>query len=185
MPLDCLHMTTLEVAHSLTELDIESLVAILGSRISEITNYTYSHRARLLKPLLSYDSQAVALSFLPASNCSDEYTYHHLRRDLFSLCKSSGLDVASRYTVPSAHLTIARFTSKVENIDRKNAQPSGMEKWVRHLEEINTWLKIEYWAENRVEGRGEWIVGNEKGLDCRKGTLWYGGGTSVYVGQGF
>lgn len=163
-------------------------------KIPEITDYTFSHRAKLVKPLLSYDNQAVALSFLPASekgshkqlpHDSDEYTYHHLRRDLYNLSESAGIDVASRYTVPSAHLTIARFMTRPESENAKLSHSSNAAEWTQHLEEINAWLREEYWADNSADGRGEWVVGDEKGLDCRKGTLWYGGGTSVRVGRGF
>jgi hypothetical protein len=28
-------------------------------------------------------------------------------------------------------------------------------------------------------------VGQEKGLDCRQGTLWYGGGETIRIGKGF
>ena len=198
MPLECLHMTTLELAHSLKEPEIEQLVAAIESKIPEITDYTLSHRAKLVKPLLSYDNQAVALSFLPASDTSyqkrpphdfDEFTYHHLRRDLYNLCESTGVHVASRYTVPSAHLTIARYMTQPETGKYKNAKLSESSdaavEWIEQLEKINAWLEKDYWAENSADGLGEWIVGDEVGLDCRKGTLWYGGGTSVRVGRGF
>jgi len=32
-----------------------------------MTDYTLTHRARLIKPMLSYDGAALALSFLPAA----------------------------------------------------------------------------------------------------------------------
>lgn len=194
MPLDCLHMTTLEIAHSLQEPEIESLLTVLGHKVAEITDYTFSHRARLVKPLLSYDNQALALSFLPASSSkypgdkSDEYTYHHLRRDIYELSKGTGVNIASRYTVPSAHLTIARFVTKQgseEHRSDRSTEPLDTVKWIQHLERINAWLQEEYWSENSVDGKGCWVVGEEKGLDCRKGTVWYGGGTSVRVGRGF
>lgn len=199
MPLKCLHMTALEVAHSKAESQIEELVGTLKSKVSDIANYTFNHRARLFKPLLSYDNQAIALSFLPTSDESiagalagDEnaYTYHHLRRDLYNLCESAGVTVGSRYVVPSAHLTIARYVTERRTDADDNDQISSSEimvKWVNHLEGINTWLKEEFWPESRPanKAQGNWVVGEERGLDCRAGTLWYGGGQSVHVGQGF
>lgn len=198
MPLDCLHMTALEMTHSRSKAEIEELVHILESKIPDITDYTLNHRARLVMPMLSYDNQAVAVSLLPASGSTgsgssdeaDAYTYHHLRRDLYDLCSSTGATVDSRYTVPSAHLTIARFVTH-EGLRRNEmgeiSDPTYMGEWIQLLNEINAWLEEEYWPKSdlSIKEGGEWIVGNEKGLECRKGTLWYGGGERVRLGQGF
>lgn len=192
-------MTVLEVAHSLTESKIKELLRNLEPTVSDITNYPFDHRVKLIKPLLSYDNQAVALSFLPTSeeNIPDAlagdanaYTYHHLRRDLYDLCKSTGVAVGSRYVVPSAHLTIARYVSE-RNLDGddKDKLPGSerMVRWACHLEEMNAWLKEEYWPESRsaTKAQGDWFVGEARGLECRAGTLWYGGGWSVHVGKDF
>lgn len=199
MPLECLHMTALEVAHSLTESEIGEMLRIMEPMVTHITDYPFDHRARLIKPLLSYDNQAIALSFSPTSDehMSDAldgnaypYTYHHLRRDLYDLCKRSGVDVGSRYVVPSAHLTLARFvTERNPGGDGKGqvSGPAGIVKWINQLEKINSWLKEQYWPESRsgTAAEGEWTVGEEKGLECRAGTVWYGGGRSVQVGRGF
>lgn len=201
MPVDHLHMTTLEVTHSLTNEEIRKVVDMMSSKIPEITDYTFDHRARLIKPMLSYDGAAIALSFLPAAGedlhwnrmlKDDGYTYHHLRRDLYDLCKSSGVAVASRYTVPSAHLTIARFVtqddfSKADQNATLIPDPEKMKKWIDVIENTNLWLQDEYWPRSgkTIGAGGEWIVGKDKGLDCRKGTLWYGGGETVRLGKGF
>ena len=220
---DCLHMTTLEITHSLKDSEIRALVETVRPKAQDITDYPFDHRARLIKPMLSYDASAVALSFVPAagegkSNVDDQYTYHHLRRDIYCLCKSTGVEVASRYTVPSAHLTIARFIcqddfqsnygeeySESENEEfplpgggtgfvtgSKRVQPKSfdaekMRSWVDILENINRWLREKYWPTeaHNVPPGGEWIVGQEKGLDFRMGTLWYGGGETIRLGKGF
>ncbi|KAI9653043.1 MAG: hypothetical protein M1831_006250 [Alyxoria varia] len=102
--------------------------------------------ARLGTPMISYDAQALALSFLPViphtatktqgngaanarwrkkpeddgqqnpplsatAKCDPSHTYHHLRAHIFELLQRHAPDipVLSRYVVPSAHLTIARF----------------------------------------------------------------------------
>ena len=186
MPLECLHMTALEVAHSLTESEINDLLKALEPTLAEITDFPFDHRAKLIKPFLSYDDQAIALSFLPASDNADPYTYHHFRRDLYELCKSTGVAVGSRYVVPSAHLTIARFV-KARNPGEEEPGLASMVEWVSHFEDINAWLKEEYWPESRSAARAEaeWVVGEERGLDCRAGTVWYGGGKSVHVGKSF
>ena len=199
MPLDCLHMTALEMTHSRTKGEIDEIIQTIESKISEITDYTFSHRARLVMPMLSYDNQAIALSFLPASdksipgapaNGADAYTYHHLRRDLYDICSSTGGVVTSRYVVPSAHLTIARFITQqgyATDEAGKMVDRTYTVKWIQLLAELNRWLEEQYWpkSESSVKLEGEWIVGSEQGLECRKGTLWYGGGERVRLGRGF
>jgi hypothetical protein len=206
MPQQSLHMTALEINHSLTSPEIEHLVSQFpASTLETMSNYTRTHRARLVKPLLSYDSQALALSFLPAAgeprtttsptsnqsdpertDESDAYTYHHLRRDLFAQATSAGVKVGSRYVVPSAHLTIARFVRE---------QKFDLEAFVGVIEGVNEWLVREFWpksvdgdddGDGGIKEGGEWVVGEEKGLEVRKGTLWYGGGgETVVLGEGF
>lgn len=208
-------MTTLEITHSLTAPEIDSLASTLRPIAQNITNFPFAHRARLIKPMLSYDAAAVALSFLPACGENlppaaasdandrtaqdDNYTYHHLRRDVFDLCSAAGVTVASRYVVPSAHLTIVRFNSP--NVFEGGAGPEDgsvtldlgrRERWIEKIEEVNAWLKEEFWPKG-VEGEeiggkekaGQWIVGEEQGLDFHKGTLWYGGGERILLGEGF
>lgn len=218
MPPSRLHLTVLEITHSLTAPEISTLITQLGPAIPQITDYTFQKRARVIKPLLSYDGAAVALSFLPAAGeveegrqgagegakrqHGDEFTYHHLRRDLYSLACGAGVKVASRYVVPSCHLTVARFINERGDEERegvgegedarKGDRRADMQKWVSGLEEVNDWLRREFWPrddegrdENEGAGMGEWMVGEDVGLDCRRGALWYGGGESVRVGKGF
>jgi hypothetical protein len=118
MPRENQHITALEVTHSKTAPEIQALVEKAQGHIPAITDYTHDHRARLIKPLIGYDASAIALSFVPAAGAGlhsgrtsedDYFTYHHLRRDLFNLCRQAGLQVESRYVVPSSHLTIGRF----------------------------------------------------------------------------
>ena len=198
MPLDNLHMTAMEVTHSQTAEQIEQLVQKLMPESKTLADLPSSpgHRARLIKPLLSYDSAALALSYVPAAgevlthssrqSSEDEYTYHHLRRDLHGMISEAGVPVGSRYVVPSAHLTIARFNSPNPfNTENWSDPAAGIEiskrsKWMREINTINSWLEAEFWPksgteetiEQHVKPGGEWIVGDEKGLDFRKGRLW-------------
>ena len=201
MPPDNLHMTTMEVTHSLTEAEIEHLVQILTPSSKEIADSSHARRARLIKPMLNFDAAALALSFVPAagealepdrSDEDDRYTYHHLRRDLHTAITLGGVPVASRYVVPSAHLTIARFNSPNvfggdENDESVTLDPEKRKYWLREINLINQWLEAEFWPVDgeQIKPGGQWIVGEEKGLDFRKGTLWYGGGQTVYLGKGF
>ena len=189
-------MTVLEITHSKTEAEIEHLVNAMEGKVSEMTDFTYDHRARLVKPMLSYDAAAIALSFLPAAGedlpeekaaNTDTYTYHHLRRDMYGLCKSAGVEVASRYVVPSSHLTVARFVAQkdISSKDGRGLDHGKIEGLVSKLEEINAELRSKYWSEGSLRSEGSWTVGEEKGLVYRRGTLWYGGGHSHHEGKGF
>ncbi|KAJ6260515.1 hypothetical protein Dda_4741 [Drechslerella dactyloides] len=226
MPPSNLHTTVLEITHSRTPDYIDTLVQTMLPALPSIVNHTFSHRAKLVKPMLSFDGSACAISFIPAAPPTSNgeynshtdlhnynYTYHHLRRDLYDLSKASGVEIDSRYTVPSAHITIARFVTTEDHVPdslavaepRRDAEavasatsvladssqadllatiPAAkvlkgkMEQWVEALDEINEWLAS-------YDGPGsEWIVGEEKGLDCRIGRLWYGGGETVVLGRG-
>ena len=197
MPQTNLHMTALEVTHSLTAPEIDALVEQIRPHAESITDFTHDHRCRLVKPMVSFDAQALALSWLPASNEpsrgdrsaeADNYTYHHLRRDLFSLVSGTGVKVASRYVIPSAHLTIGRFITKSDfetqngSVDRQKVA-----QLVEEIEKINGWLKEKYWPKEfeYAKAGSEWVVGEERGLGFRKGQLWYGAGETVRLGKGF
>ncbi|KAJ9141802.1 DNA repair protein RecO [Pleurostoma richardsiae] len=203
MPLHRMHMTTLEIDHSRTPFEIASLVSQMRSTVPTLTNFTFSNRSRLVKPMLSYDLAAIAMSFLPAAGepvvspppvplpqsrdeptpghqVNDGYTYHHLRRDVFTLAETTGVNIASRYVVPSAHITLGRYLTQDDH-----ATPEARRRWVETIDEINAWLEREIWNKPGAELVGEWIVGQEKGLEARNGALWYGGGRTIMVGEGF
>lgn len=198
MPRDNLHLTVLEITHSRTDTEIRTSVEHLRPHLPRITDYTFHHRARLIKPMISYDASALAISFVPAAGEAlppdrtvedDKFTHHHLRRDLYGLCEDVGVDVDSRYVVPSSHLTIGRFIRSLD-FEREDGapEPEKMKRLVERIEELNAWLEIEYWPNaegSRIKEGGEWIVGEEKGLDCQTGTLWYGNGERLKLGKGF
>jgi hypothetical protein len=206
MPCENLHTTVLEVAHSLTEEQIERLVNTLQASqnvtTSEIADYTFAHRTRLVKPMVGFDSAAMALTFVPAAGEAsdvqrsiedDTYSYHLLRRDIFNMVRAAGITVASRYIVPSAHLTIARFVTQDGFVKQGDAVGEGhvdlskVKELIDKIDEINQRLQNEYWpSENgTIKAGGEWLVGQEKGLVIRRGRLWYGGGEDVQLGKGY
>lgn len=204
MPPHRMHLTTLEVTHSRTPAEIAEIVTQMRSTIPALANFTFAHRSRLVKPMVSYDLAAFAMSFLPAAgepvtspppaapagsssggadgghDVDDSYTYHHLRRDVFDLARTTGVDVDSRYVVPSAHITLGRYLTQQDH-----ATPSTREKWTRTIDEINAWLEKEVWDSAQASFVGEWIVGQERGIDARSGRLWYGGGRTILMGEGF
>jgi len=159
-----------------------------------MTSITCTRRARLLKPLVSYDTAAIALSFLPAAGepvpsslqdavaikgHEDEmFTYHHLRQSLYSLASDSGVKVESRYVVPSIHATIGRFLTDVDHDTAEKRR-----RYITGIEGINRWLAEEVWFDEK--GKGEWVCGQEVGIGFYKGALWYGDGEPVMVGKGF
>lgn len=198
MPLHRMHITTLELAFSRTAEEIDAIKSALGPAIPSIASYTYRNRARLVKPMISYDLAAFAVSFLPACGepvmspaptapdtadvlqQGDNYSYHHLRRDMWNVAKEAGMTIDSRYIVPSAHITLGRYLSLEDH-----ATPEQRKKWVDTIDEINQYLEREIWGRSERNLIGEWILGQEKGLDVRVGTLWYGGGRTVLLGEGF
>ncbi|KAL8653743.1 MAG: hypothetical protein Q9226_003720, partial [Calogaya cf. arnoldii] len=186
MPIESLHMTALEIDFARTVSEIDEIIKTISDRIPVMTDYPFNHRARLIKPMLSYDTAAIALSFVPAAGESsipdarhlsaDNYTYHHLRRDLYHLSKSTGVEVASRYVVPSAHLTIARFVTRADTAISEHEEtpdPLKVQKLIDRIEMMNADLRAQYWPKDdgQIKAGGQWIVGQEKGLVCRKGTL--------------
>ncbi|KAL2149183.1 hypothetical protein VTH82DRAFT_8531 [Thermothelomyces myriococcoides] len=201
MPPHRMHLTTLEITHSRTAQEIADLVALMRPVIPALTGLTMQRRSRLVKPMISYDLSAVAVSFLPASGeevvsppsedvaeldgpkdstiSGDHYTYHHLRRDAFALA-SETVPINSRYVAPSAHITLGRYITQNDH-----ETPEQRERWVRTIDDINKWLEKEVWDAKDGEFLGEWIVGQERGLEARCGTLWYGGGRTLLMGEGF
>ncbi len=188
MPLEKLHLTAMEMTHSKTPEEISHLIVKIHDSIPNICDYPYNHRCRHVKPALGYDGAAIALSFLPAASelspsdplRNDSYTYHRFRRDLYSMCEAAGVKVASRYVLPSAHLTIARF------VNQDLYKEGSIGKLVEGIEAINAMLMETTWvASSESPQPVEWIVGEGKGLVCRKMKVWYGDGESHYEGKGF
>jgi len=185
-------MTTFEIAQSLTKEEIDGRLATVLSRLEDITDYTFTHRTKLVKPMLSYDASAIALTFVPDSAKAEKvYTYHHVRRDLYNICKSTGVAINTRYVLPSAHLTIGRLVTEEDHsstVGGKNAlDTTKLRAWVKVLDDLNEWLQKRYWPEHGATplSEGQWVVGQEKGLDCSRGTLWYGDGQRIWLGRGF
>jgi hypothetical protein len=199
MPLQNLHITVLEVVFSVTESEVNKIVSTLlkDGAAENIANITLQFRPRLVKPMISYDAAAIALSFVPAAgegksvddDDDDKFTYHHLRRDVYDKVVAAGFKPASRYAVPSAHLTIGRFINQngfvLEGADGASFDREKAKKVIDKIEEINERLQKQFWpTETGVPQGGEWTIGQEKGLDFRKGNLWYGGGETVVLGKG-
>ncbi|RMJ23098.1 hypothetical protein PHISP_06022 [Aspergillus sp. HF37] len=185
-PPEYLHTTVLEIASSRTPAEVDALVSRLSSEGADarIASYTLSHRTHLVNPVVTYDAMAMALSFVPAAD--DAYSYHHLRRDVFDQVVASEVEINSRYAVPSAHITIARFITQ-DGFQREGSGPDArcvdsgrVRALIESIDGINERIRG-HWGMTAAE----WVVGHEKGLDLHGGRTWYGGGEAIMVGQGF
>lgn len=198
-PSDHLHMTTLEMLPARTIAEVDEIETFLkeNAPLQYIVNYTLTHRARLVRPIVSYDASALALSFVPAVEDTDHevdgisnnyYSYQHLRSDLYDIVTEAGCQLEARYTVPSAHVTIARFVRPVGWTEKEFEESSLFRKRAKELvatiEDINQELRSDDWKRFGNPSRGEWVVGQEKGLELMKGRSWYGKGESVLIGKG-
>ncbi|OKP10051.1 hypothetical protein PENSUB_4516 [Penicillium subrubescens] len=193
-------MTTLEMLPARTLAEVNELEKFLkeNTSLQDIVNYTLSHRARLVRPIVSYDASALALSFIPAVEDRDRevdgksnksYSYQYLRSDLYDIVTEAGCQLEARYTVPSAHVTIARFVRPVGWSERESGGSDLFHKRAQELvatiEDINQELRSDHWKRFGDPSRGEWVVGQEKGLELMKGRSWYGKGESIIIGKGF
>ncbi|KAJ5348453.1 uncharacterized protein N7506_001706 [Penicillium brevicompactum] len=199
VPFENLHMTTLEISSEKSSGQIQKYIDTIDAEgWHDLANYTLDHRARLVKPIISYDTSAIALSFVPASGeddntaysgKDDSYTYHHLRRDLYDKVTTKGVPIAARYTVPSAHITIARVvrpnTTKFKNLDPTAVSDDVAAQLVAKIEDLNCELRSNVWRRLGDPSQGQWVVGHEKGLELIWGTTWYGKGERVVLGEGF
>ena len=175
MPEEDLHTTLVEVVHSLPAEKIHAVVDKLGPEVAaSLVRLEPDRRATLIRPQINIDTGAVALSFVPGPSPDGQFSYHHLRRNGWNRVRDSGVQIESRYSVPSAHITIARF------ISRKDHQtPEAVANWVKVVEDVNEWLKNNWWNCEDLE----WTIGKDHGLILRQGRVWYGGGETVVVGE--
>lgn len=196
-PPENLHMTTLEMMPARTAPEVDDLIAFLqeNAPLQELVDYTQTHHARLGRSIVSYDESALALSFIPIAEPGDgvpsiaddsSYTYHHLRSDLYDILTRAGCQLVTRYNVPSAHLTIARFTVPVGGDQSRELESlcNRAATIVETIEGINQELSSNNWKRFGHPSRGEWTVGQERGLELKKGMTWYGAGSAILVGEG-
>lgn len=169
-------MTVIELAHSRSPAELKASADEVRPHAATLAAFGAEHPAGLDRPMLSLDDTAVALTFLPAED-DGEYTYLHLRRDLAKMCAENRVEVASKYYNTSSHVTLARFANVSDLRSRES-----LEAWVQKIKSINQWLRDEYWPREGETGGSSglrWVVGEGRGIEVRKGTLWYGEGQPV------
>lgn len=168
-------MTVIELVHSRSPAELEASVKELRPHATKLAAFGAGHPAGLNRPMLSLDDTAVALTFLPVED--DPYTYLHLRRDLANICAENHVEVASKYYNTSSHVTFARFA---DSSDLRSKE--SLEAWVQKIKSINQWLRDEY-RPKKGEADGssgfKWMVGTGRGVEVRKGRLWYGDGQPI------
>ncbi|KAI1863200.1 uncharacterized protein JN550_009726 [Neoarthrinium moseri] len=178
-PASWLHMTVVEIVHSQPDDVVKQTVIQLLQCLSALVNLVLEHPVVLGRPQLNYDDATVTMTFVPIGE--REYTYLHLRRDIANMCTEHGVEVGSRYFTTSSHITIVRF------VDSAGLETRASRKaWVEKIEGLNSELREKYWRRNLGEGpskAGQWMIGAERGLEVRKGRLWYGGGETVQYGK--
>ncbi|KZV68240.1 hypothetical protein PENSPDRAFT_634639 [Peniophora sp. CONT] len=176
MPLDHVHLSLVELGHHMTVEANLALIAHIEHHLPDLISYARLHPTRLYRPTISCDTGSLVLKFLPMAETKDDYTYHHLRRDIFDRVSETGLVMKPRYVVPSAHLTVARFIDNVDFETDGHTDENKMKEWWGLIDRINARLERE--LDSRHGGQDEdgmWLV--EK-VECRYGAQWYGGGQS-------
>ena len=185
MPIKDMHTTVLEVTHSEPLSYVLSLAKQLALIIPELIYLPITtHGCRLVKPLITFDAAGVALSFVPQSQILSKGrdhsipTIHHLRGTLWQRMTNTGVAIQSRYRVPTAHITLARFVSGgTTNVT--TLSPAVDEQYFEcSMETVRMFMDtIEQLNEVLENDMTVWEVNDE--LVCRVGDLWYGGGWTV------
>ncbi|VDC03534.1 unnamed protein product [Peniophora sp. CBMAI 1063] len=176
MPLGDVHLSLIELGHHMgTEANL-ALIAHLEPHLPELLSYPRLHPTRLYRPTLSCDTGSLVLKFLPVAQSQDDYTYHHLRRDIFDRVSETGLVMKPRYVVPSAHLTVARFIDNTDFETDGRTDQGKMKEWWSLIDGIN--VRLESALDSRHGGRDEDGMWPVEKVECRYGSQWYGGGES-------
>ncbi|KAJ9212996.1 hypothetical protein DTO166G4_5326 [Paecilomyces variotii] len=232
VPLPHMHLSVMELSHRHPIAHLRAVYNVVGESLLHtmadvpFTKYKESQGrsvARLIKPQLMMDRAGVAVTFVPdyspqegMDNSGQDitknnpFTYHHLRASMQELALSSGIEIDTSYTAPSAHITIARFVSShffdggekhatsppvpiSPPTEQSPLSPSGnqnqrrvqkAEQWVDLIHGINEELGKQ--SEDPVfKEQLEWVVGQQRGLELQLGYVKFGRETerAEMVGQ--
>lgn len=234
VPLSHMHLSVLELSHRHPISHLRAVYNAVGEPLLRtmvdipFTKYTESQGrsvARLVKPQLMIDRAGVAVTFVPDDSLQDEidgdsapnitknepFTYHHLRSSLNSLALSSGVEIDTCYTAPSAHITIARFVSShffdggphhavshSASVPPPPEQPtpsySSADLVQKRIQKAEQWVELIHGINDELRKQAEdptlrkqlsWVVGQEKGLEVQLGYVKFGRDTdrAEIVGQ--
>jgi hypothetical protein len=197
------HLTVLELSHRHSVPQLQATYDALTKETAQaMTNIPSSlpkcQTIRLVKPFLSFDEKAVAVTFVPdASNASyatngyasdeddkvhdsDHFTYQHLRSEMHKLAMKSGIKIDTCYTTATAHITLGRFIGdsvfapSSVNHDADGANDDDTQtrtrNFVKLVQEINKELESSLWGEDGMK----WVIAGDKGLECQFGYVKWG-----------
>jgi hypothetical protein len=159
IPESWLHLTALEICHAKPADEVEVLAKLVAPALSKILEVADSDLT-LYKPMVSFDQRAVALSFISKPPTS-QITY---REALFNVVQNNTppeVSPSSRYSVPSAHVTMIRFIDKLD--------PTQVQSLISTIQSINRDI-----ADAPIEW--EFKPGTSQ---CHYGRTWYGKGTVI------
>jgi len=112
-----LHLTLVEICHSRSPEEANSIAGVVGSEIRRIAAMTSPPKVD--SPMLVFDSQAVALNFLPTDDALQD-----ARQSILERLSTLGISTDSRYEIRSAHVTLMRYITPLR---------STSEEWVSNL----------------------------------------------------
>ena len=70
------------------------------------------------------------------------------------MARAAGVHVESRYVVPSARITLARFLTRDDH-----TSATMREKWAKTIDDASIWLGQEAWSRKDTVFVDKWIVG--------------------------
>lgn len=112
-----LHLTLVEICHSRTTSDAKRIAEGILPQINFVLENLSS--PKLDSPMLTFSARGVALNFLPS-----DHTLQNIRCSIRERLRQIGFPIAARYEATSAHLSLMRYISSLQNI---------LEKWVSYL----------------------------------------------------
>lgn len=125
----------------------------------------------LTRPMVSFDSAGIALSFVPAV-AKRGSTYHDLRNELQKLALMSPIEIDTCYTAATAHIAIARFIRQpfVTDLSAGSVMTGAVKarKFLDLIGDINRELEETLWPEFA------WNLVEEHGLEVQMGYLKFG-----------
>lgn len=159
IPESWLHLTALEICHTKPADEVEHMARSMTPALSKALEVADS-KLTLYKPMVSFDQRAIALSFISKPPTSQTV----YREALFNVVQDNtppDVSPSSRYSAPSAHVTIIRF---IDNLD-----PAQVQSLISTIQSTN---------KDILDSPIEWEF-KPGTSQCHYGRTWYGKGTVI------